>query len=808
MKKTIQIHLGGVSFTVEEDAYAKLNAYLLAIKKYFSSYEGSSEIVEDIESRIAEKLFDKSKTGQVVDNADVDAIINSMGTVADFEAFKEEEDLAKEKSQEQSSFDPKSTMHDYNTKINSNSKLYRDGRRKAIGGVLSGFAHIINVDVVWLRILFIILSFGLLESGAGGFFILAYFILWVIMPERMDIEEDANLRKLYRDPENKALGGVAAGLSSYLKIDIVVIRILFVASAFLFGSGILIYILFWIVVPKATSITQKMELKGQALTIENIESSIKTQANASPRIESHISKILLAPFRILGSILGLFGVFVKPMGSLIRIMTGLFLLLFGITLGIAVILSTAAFFGLIVNSDLFSGEEFLHLFSKDLPPLAGFFGFLLLFVPAAAMCIIGLSFITGTKYGNRSFWLTTLGIWFAGLVGSAAVGSRYAMNFARHESVVEEVVLTMPKGIILLDEMDSDLNNDKIQFSARVNINTSPDGVFRLKKQFSASGKNKKTAIQNAKNLSYEFEQKDSVLYFHDIMTLPTDKKIRNQDITLNLEIPVGTKFKMTADFADDLFGNSWDYANKYGLEDDEDLAKFIFVMKENDEIECLDCPKLTKEELEASNENDNEDLAFENFDFDVDENRKGFQVSNFDKIEVGNAFQLIIEQGSKSNLEAFGSDRNLNDLKVEVINGKLEVDFKDPFKSHDGTITLKITTDKLESLDLSGATKTKILGFKNQNKLEIELSGASKLGLSADVKMLDISVSGASGVIIKGKLEDIEAELSGASTLNTKSVVLQNANINANGASNVILGKVLKNYTTNISGSSEISKE
>jgi phage shock protein PspC (stress-responsive transcriptional regulator) len=812
MKKTIQIHLGGVTFNVEEDAYTKLSAYLEAIKKYFSSYEGSSEIVEDIESRIAEKLFDKSKADQVVNNTDVDAIINSMGSVADFEAFKDEEDLAKETEPEQ---EKAGFTSNPNSRANAKpeSKLYRDGRRKAVGGVLAGLAHQVNIDVVWLRVLFILLSIGLLETGAGGIFILAYFILWIVMPERIDIEEDTTIKKLYRDPENKALGGVASGLATYLNTDIVVIRILFVAGVFLFGTGILVYILFWIVVPKATTITQKMELKGQALTIENIESSIKTQANSTPRVESPFAKVVLAPFRIIGIILGLFGVFVKPIGSLIKIVAGIFLLMFGITLGIASILSVAMFFGLIHDNPFLHGSDLLGLFRKDLPDLAGFFGFLLLFIPSAAMAIIGLTFITGTKYGDRSFWLTTLALWFAGLVGSAAMGSRYALNFKNQETYVEESAINTPLGMLYLDELpdnenENDSDNDDFTVNAMVNFNTSTTNNLKLEKRFTASGITDKKATENAKAMSYEFVQKDSVLLFNDQATLKGEKIIRNQDLTLHLYLPKGQKFKVSEKFAENVMAKAWDVTEKYGV-DVDDLDKFTFVMGEYDQIECLDCPQLTEEEREKV-QNNNED-EFDDSDFDVEEvveNPRKFSVSNFDKIDIGQAFNIIIEQGAVPSFTAFGDQKDLDDLKVEISGGTLEVEFKDLFKRQKNDITLKIVVPTLTDIDLSGATKSKIIGFKNLKNLKVELSGASTLALGVETEKLEVIISGASKAQLKGSINDLDADLSGASYVDSRSITLNNAKIESSGASKAVLGKVKNNFTSNKSGASEVIKE
>ncbi len=68
--------------------------------------------------------------------------------------------------------------------------------------------------------------------------------------------------KMYRDPDNRILGGVCTGLGEYLNIDPVILRVLFVIFAFVgFGGGI-VYIALWIILPPAVSVSDKFEMKG------------------------------------------------------------------------------------------------------------------------------------------------------------------------------------------------------------------------------------------------------------------------------------------------------------------------------------------------------------------------------------------------------------------------------------------------------------------------------------------------------------------------------------------------------------------
>ena len=84
-------------------------------------------------------------------------------------------------------------------------------------------------------------------------------------------------KKLYRNPDNKVLGGVAGGLAAYWGISPLLIRIGFVLLSFYYGIFIIVYIILWIAVPKAKTTKQKLEMKGENINVSNIERSIKDE---------------------------------------------------------------------------------------------------------------------------------------------------------------------------------------------------------------------------------------------------------------------------------------------------------------------------------------------------------------------------------------------------------------------------------------------------------------------------------------------------------------------------------------------------
>jgi phage shock protein PspC (stress-responsive transcriptional regulator) len=159
MKITLSVNLGGYSFNIDEDAYEELKRYLRNLEFHFAGEESSSEILSDIEARMAE-LFRAKMTGykQVITIPDVKEAIQVMGTP---------EDIA---DNEGKSARDKFSSAGYH-------RMYRDPDHRIIGGVCSGMAAYWDMDPIILRVIFAALIF------AGGIGAVVYLILYIVLPE-------------------------------------------------------------------------------------------------------------------------------------------------------------------------------------------------------------------------------------------------------------------------------------------------------------------------------------------------------------------------------------------------------------------------------------------------------------------------------------------------------------------------------------------------------------------------------------------------------------------------------------------------
>ena len=835
MKKTIQINIAGMVFNIEEDAYDKLSNYLSSIKQYFSSYEGNEEIVSDIEARIAEKFWtnQRSDSQPVITNDGVNDLIKSMGSVADFEAIEEEEDLRGRQqstvNNPQSTDSSESTVENKQTSTNTTEpkRLYRDVKRKALGGVLAGLAHYFNIDVVWMRIIFLLLFFGLppINDDFGpisGFVFLGYFVCWIVFPPNANLDEDKKIKKFYRDNDNKVLGGVCSGLAAYFGVDITVIRLLFVLGVFLFGTGFLAYIILWIVAPKAQTLTQKMEMKGEPVTLSNIETNIKESINVDKNApENALTKVLLFPFRLIGVIIKALGEILRNLGPVARVIAGIVLMIFSLAMIVAVVVSVAAFFGVvsgIEGTDFFDHSPF-RMFSQDIHPMTGFFAFLAMFTPFLALLLVGLIFLSNRRIGNRNFWISLLGLWLAGLMGTGILATKYALNFKKSGRVeqTKSFPFTLTGKTLVLDannNQDDDIVRMEIKEDVSVRIEGYEGNELKLEQRFKASGRTKAEAEANAKNIVYNIAQKDSTLTFDMKVLLPENARFRGQDLDMTLYIPYDKPFKITQKFYHSVYSRDWRNNKNFDI-DGDDVDKYTFVMTREDGMQCKDCPKLSDEERDALHERSYADEDNSSFNYEVFE-RKGehvrkFDINDFKKVEAGGAFVITIRKGDTYSITADSDDQDeLDDLDLEVRDNNLQISHKDKFSFNNRheTVRFNITMPALTGLDISGASSIKVIGFKDKSQdLDIELSGASKAAIDVEVNRLNFDASGASKADLRGSADKMNMDISGACHIDAKRMEINTVKAEANGASRASFGKV-KDFNTNTSGASKISRE
>jgi phage shock protein PspC (stress-responsive transcriptional regulator) len=486
MNKTIIININGIVFHIEEDAYDVLKLYMTDVKRHFSTSADSLEITTDIENRIAEMfnetLADQNK--QVIVEADVKLIIEQMGTVEDFE--------------------------------------FAENDAKA--------------------------------SAAGAY------------------SYNTERRRLFRDPDDHLVSGVAAGIANYFDIQAVWIRLAFALSFAFAGSGFILYIILWIVIPKAVSRADRMAMKGEKQDLKGFKKSFEEEMSSVKENLSnfrHEAKPFVYKARdFVGDFFDHLGVFLRGAGGLLIKLLGLVILLTCFGLAIALIVSLVALVG-------FGKTDIYHIFpfnivNRDTNMIFLTGGFLLLAIPLLTIILLTIGFLFKNATFNRSIGTTLLCIWLASLGAVIYYGVRATADF-REGAKLSKTIMIKPtanntyylqlndtkyltnedstrlrikerfNGMVILDD---DFNGNDMDSPDRVSIDVEKSDVPQpvLIESFTARGRNDEDALINARNISYSFLQKDSVLKFNRHLERLAGTLWRGQELHITLKVPLNSK--------------------------------------------------------------------------------------------------------------------------------------------------------------------------------------------------------------------------------------------------------------------------
>jgi len=360
MNKTVNINLAGIFFHIDENAYSKLQRYLEAIKRSFTDSQGRSEIILDIEARIAELFNERIKDEkQVISIKEVEEVITIMGQPEDYlideEIFEDEPQPRKSRK--------------------STRRLFRDTENAYIGGVSSGLSHYFGIDSLWIR------------------------LAWVFL--------------------------------------------------FIFGgTGILIYILLWVLMPAAETTADKLSMSGKPVNITNIEQKVKEGfSSVKDSIDNVVDKVKNKDYNKAGDkIQSTSRSFFDALGNIFLFCFTIFAKFFGILL---MIIGASTLIGLVIGLlslgvvDIFHfpGVDFADVvISTNLPIWV--VSFLTLFavgIPFFYIFILGLKILVNNiKSLGKIANFTLLGLWLVSVIILLIFAAREVTEYAREASVTQK----------------------------------------------------------------------------------------------------------------------------------------------------------------------------------------------------------------------------------------------------------------------------------------------------------------------------------------------------------------------------------
>ncbi|WP_278036074.1 PspC domain-containing protein [Flavobacterium nitratireducens] len=532
MNKTVNINLGGMFFHIDEDAYQKLSRYFDAIKRSLSNSSGQDEIIKDIEMRIAELLNEKQISDKhVVGLKEVDEIISIMGQPEDY-IIEEEPNTTKNQQT--------NTTANYRTK-----KLYRDSEKGMIGGVASGLGHYFGIDVVWIRVVLVLLIF------AG------------------------------------------------------------------FGTGIIAYIILWIVTPEARTTSEKLEMTGEPVNISNIEKKVREEfesvsekfknadydkygnqiKNGANKVGNSLGNFIMSVLGIIAKVLGV-SLIISGLAVLTVLLIGIF------TLG------TNTFID-------FPWESFVEKGNfTDFPLWA--LGLLMFFaagIPFFFLTLLGFKLLSpNTNSIGPIGKYTLLALWIISIALVISLSIRQASAFAKDGRIVEKQTITIPpKDTLVIKFKHNDYYSKDIYDRAEFRITTdstnndiiySNEVRFEIKKSNEnysyiqigkeASGKSLAEARNNADKIRYGYRIIGNQIIFDNYLITDLKNKLRDQHVEIIIFLTEGTTFKM------DESAQDYDRSNDDFFNLNYDAFEPIYIIGQL-EAKCLNCPD------EDENENEEE---------------------------------------------------------------------------------------------------------------------------------------------------------------------------------------------------------
>ncbi len=372
------------------------------------------------------------------------------------------------------------------------------------------------------------------------------------------------VKKLYRDTDEAIIAGVCSGFSHYLEVDVRWIRIIALISFFIGGSGILAYLIMWIIIPRAVTRSEKMYMKGEAVNLHGFIRNFEEELASNQLINRSRGFI--------GEVLDALGRFMSGAGRVIVKCIAGAIVIFGSICLLGLFVTIAIVFGF---WDANPHDYFpLNIVNGNyLTPMI-IAAFITFAIPLVALILFSIRVAFNSRAINRTVSFALLIVWLAGVMTSifymTKVSSEFkeeaaftvvrelkpmrtynvvidrSRNFSREDSIRYQINTANYRGKVILNDEDRPFN---IPRNVSLSIEKSDNDKVTLTENYSAQGRTFENALRHAQNIRYNFSQQDSVLKFSQLLQLKRNTNWRDQSVDLVLKVPVGVKLMLHDDF-------------------------------------------------------------------------------------------------------------------------------------------------------------------------------------------------------------------------------------------------------------------
>jgi phage shock protein PspC (stress-responsive transcriptional regulator) len=717
MTKVFNINLGGVPFTIDENAYETLSSYLKTIHNHFRSSEGYEEITTDIEARMAELFQEKMGSRQIVSLKDVNSVITIMGTPADFGA--EPLDDAATADEPKSAFGKK-------YKIKTGKRLFRNPDEEVVGGVCSGIAAYFGIaDPLWVRLVFILFTF------TGGFAIPLYFILWAILPKAESASDKLAMRG---EPINASnIGKIIEEEFDHVSKKVVEL-----------GDEL--------------KSEFKSKKKGTGPQPDD-DSSESGSSNASAGGHQFRAAAAEGAHVLSGIIATVGGIIRMVFETLVKVIRPV-----GFAIGVALV-ALLVLFWIVSVGGLFMGmpfSSFLNPGSTMLTTLGVVNLLIFLGVPLLMLALGVMRLFMRTNFKPR--WAAGLWLfWSLNLVSLMFVGTKTVKEFAHGAdfSVGANKTDFAPADTLVIDYEKNPFERSFMQFgdglfisdekliseNIRLKVEKSESGKFEVLQTNFARGEGMTEGQQLASKINYEYRIEGNRLVLPSFFEIPKGEKWRGQRVNLTIKVPVGKWVRPGNEFhwndldlqVDEQYSFPW-WDSQYPWQMGKDGLFNAEFAKQHDEAEGkTDFNGFTKINLEG-------DIILD--------------------IKQGGEYSVKFADGQSrpDMVEMFQEGDQLNIKLIDELDGKME---------------LEITAPNLTELNISNGDKVRIHDFDLAN-MRIVNNGECRLDFQANVNKLELVLSGDNKAQLIGNCNYLTATLDNEARLDAEQLSVRVADITA----------------------------
>ncbi|MFT7114778.1 MAG: phage shock protein PspC (stress-responsive transcriptional regulator) [Candidatus Azotimanducaceae bacterium] len=418
-------------------------------------------------------------------------------------------------------------------------------------------------------------------------------------------------RRLFRDPEDKVLGGVCGGLGAYFGVEPLIFRLLFVLFFFGFGTGFLLYILLWVLIPEANSAKQKLQMRGEDVNASNIGKVINDEVeNLKGKFRQGASnfeeKVKNKDFRgIVGEIINGFAAVFGFVFRMVFKLFGFAMLLIGLFFAVSLL---ATLFG--AGPMLFTGDHFpfnigtmtevIFLNGAQLSwawiAISIFMG-----IPILYILYTGIRMIFKTDRAPKGIRIGAGVFWIISVIMLFGVAVQIGMDFDRGADFTKVVELdtdSLAQDTLILginedifenryrhDDLGLKVNDGRLQSNnLELDIKESPTNKATVRIRTSARGGSRSSAFSRAKNIEYQLVQTGNTIRFNDYFSFDTEDKWRDQEVYITLFLPEG----MTVYLNDEMEDVIYDIKNTHNMWDG-DMLNHYWEMRPSG-LTCVDC--------------------------------------------------------------------------------------------------------------------------------------------------------------------------------------------------------------------------